>query len=232
MQSQQALWTALAALAILTACATSDDGSPTRVLPTEPSLAKPPADPTDPTASFWFDLDDAALGLRSDHLYVNGTSSVYDKGVCGVNTRIFATASTSSGDAIMHTDNPKFSDRKCQDYPRKVTVVYGPGDEETSTVFINVREIANTTYQIPIGETVRRGLHVNAGRCDGLVWQAQLGDGTSTNGADSVNVTRTAADTWVVETQPYPDNEAYCKATGQKVNIAVRFTVIASAPLP
>jgi hypothetical protein len=186
----------------------------------------------DPSAAFWFQLDDGALGLKSDHLYVSGTSSVYTAGVCGVNSRIFATASASnSGDAIMHTNNPRFADRKCAQYPRTVTIEYAPGDVESSPVFMNVREIANTTYRIPIGTTVRRALAVQAGRCESLRFNTQPAGGMYL-GADSVNVTRVDASTWLVETQAFPNNKAYCNATGQLYNIAVRVTVITDRPLP
>jgi len=185
----------------------------------------------DPSASFWFPTDDALLGLRSDGQFLSGASSVYTGGVCGVNSKIFATtAASNSGDAIMHTNNPANKDRKCAQYPRKITVVFGPGDQSTSPAFINVREIANTSYQIPIGATVRRALHINEARCDGLVFTGQFA-GVST-GADSVNVTRTGGSSWLVETQPFPDNEAYCRLTGQKHNIAVRFTVVTDRPMP
>jgi hypothetical protein len=185
-----------------------------------------------PTATFLIPTDDGALGLRSDQLFVSGASSVYAHGVCGVNSKIFATGA-GSGDAIMHTNNPKFSDRKCSAYPRTVTVDYGDGVVETAPVFINVREIANETFQIPEGQSALRILRVNVGgRCDGLAWADQLGNGTNTNGGDRVKVTRVNASTWLVESQPYPDNQAYCVATGQLYHIPVRFTVVSSAPLP
>ena len=218
-------------VAVLAACA-APDASHSRLLPTEPMLAKPPAGPTDPTASFWFPLDDTALGLRSDHLYTSGTSSVYAEGVCGVHSKIFATTGASnSGDAIMHTSNHMYRDRNCAQYPRNVTIEYAPGDVESSEVFMNVREIANTTYQIPIGTTVRRALAVQAGRCESLRFNTQPAGGMYL-GADSVNVTRVDASTWLVETQPYPDNKAYCNATGALYNIAVQFTVVSSGALP
>lgn len=231
--SRRASLPSLVALVLVSACTAPDGGSPT-LLPTEPSLAKPPSGPTDPTASFWFPLDDAGLGLRSDHLFPNGSSSVYANGVCGVNSKIFATGEASgSGDAIMHTNNPRSKDVKCSAYPRLVTVDYGDGVVETAPVFINVREIANATFQIPIGGNTLRILRVNlGGRCDGLAWADQLADGTNSNGGDRVQVTRVDASTWLVESQPYPDNQAYCVATGQLYNIAVRFTVISSSPLP
>jgi hypothetical protein len=232
MSNGKALYS-VATLVLISACSAPDATAP-RVLPSEVSLAKPPSGPTDPTASFLFPADDAALGLRSDHLFVNGTSSVYANGVCGVNSKIFATSEASgSGDAIMHTNNPQFRDRKCSAYPRTMTVEYGPGDIETGPVFVNVREIANTAFQIPIGTSALRILRVNlGGRCDGLAWADVLADGTNTNGGDRVNVTRVDASTWLVESQPYPDNQAYCVATGELFHIAARLTVVSSAPLP
>lgn len=222
---------ALAAIVLSVAACSADETGLSRVLPTQASLAKPPAGPSDPTASFWFPTDDPTLAIRSDNHFLNGAFSVYASGVCGVNSKIFATAAASnSGDAIMHTNNPANKDRKCAQYPRTITVEYGPGDVESSPTFINVREIANTTYQIPVGSTVRRALRVNEARCDGLVFLGNV-DGVAT-GADSVNVTRASATTWVVESQPYPDNRAYCRGSGQLYNIAVRFTVVASASLP
>jgi hypothetical protein len=188
----------------------------------------------DPTAAFWFPTDDASLGLRSDHLFMNGTSSVYANGVCGVNSKLFATgAASGSGDAIMHTNNPQSKDRKCSSYPRTVTLEYGPGDVEAAPVFINVREIANTTFQIPVGTTAQRILRVNVGgRCEGLAWADQLANGTNTNGGDRVNVTRVDASTWLVQSQPYPDNQAYCITTGQLYHLNVQFLVVTDRPMP
>ena len=188
----------------------------------------------DPTAEFWFPLDDTALGVRSDHLFVSGGSSVYANGVCGVASKIFATEQYSnSGDATQTSANPSSGGRKCVNYPRLVTVDYGDGDVRSSTVFMNVRQIANTTYQIPIGTTVKRSMAIQESRCEKLVWQtANLLDGTPTQGADSVNVTRIAADSWRVETQAHPANKAYCLADGQTYHIAVRLTVVSSRPLP
>jgi hypothetical protein len=187
---------------------------------------------SDPTAEFWFPTDDATLGLRSDHMYLNGESSVYASGVCGVTSKIFATEQNSnSGDAIMSTANPQGGGRKCDNYQRLLTVDYGDGVVQSVTVFLNVRQIANTTYQIPLGTTVSRTMGMNETRCDGLVWTSILLDGTLTGG-DSVKVTRTSANSWLVETQPYPANKAYCRADGQTYHVAARFTVVSATPLP
>jgi hypothetical protein len=198
----------------------------------EALLGKGPPASGDPSASFLFPIDDAALDVRSDYQFVSGSNSVYAHGVCGVQGRLFATeAASNSGDATLQTNNPSTKDRKCAVWPRKLTVVFGPGDQQTSTVFINLRHIQNTTFSIPIGTTDRHPLHLNEDRCDGLSWVTQLADGTM-RGADSVNVTRVDASTWLVESQPYPNNRAYCVNTGQLHHLNVRFTVVSSSPQP
>jgi hypothetical protein len=182
---------------------------------------------SDPTATFEFPLADAALGVKSDHLYSNGTYSLYADRVCGVEAKIFATTQLSNtGDATMQT-----ATRKCPTYTRSLTFVYGDGVVAASTVFVNVREIKNTTYAIPPGATVTRGLHMNETRCGGLVWQGTLYDGTVT-GADSVLVTRVAGDTWHVQSQPAPLDKAYCKASGILYHIPVDLVVVSNHPLP
>ena len=204
----------------LTACGVSD--SPLMPLTEEALLAKG-SGPTDPTATFTFD---AGLSVQHDG------NPEYANGVCGVTAKIFATtAASNSGDATMQTNNPRAKDRSCQ--VRTLTIDYGDGSApQTSTVFINVHEIANTNFQIAIGQTVTRALNINEARCGGLAWRSTLADGTDTDGADPVNVTRVDESTWLVASQPYPDNEAYCRGTGQKHNIDVRFTIVSSYPLP
>jgi hypothetical protein len=186
----------------------------------------------DPTAAYLFPLDDAALDVKSDRQFTSGGNSVYGDGVCGVGSKIFATeAASNSGDATMQTNNPTRKDRKCAAYPRKLTVVFGPGDQQTSAVFINTRHIQNTTYSLPIGFTDRHILNINEARCDGLRW-TRNGAGGEFLGGDSVNVTRVDASTWLVESQPYPNNKAYCNNTGQLHHLNVRFTVVANRPMP
>lgn len=232
MTFRRAVACSVVAMSTLIACSAPDNPVAPK-FEREALLAKPPAGPTDPTASFLFPTDDPTLGVLSDGQFPSGTNSVYADGVCGVKAKIFATeAFSNSGDATMQTNNPSSKDRRCAPYPRTLTIVYGLGDQQASTVFMNLREIANTTYQIAIGTTVRRALTIQEARCDRLAWRATLADGTDTNGADSVNVTRVNSSTWLVESQPYPDNEAYCRTSGRKINIAVRFTVVSSTPLP
>src|SRR5215469_12939225 len=108
MQKALSMAAAIAALAIAAACATGDNEA-TLVGPHSAAFAKgppPPPPPTDPATTFWFPLADAGLGVQSDHLFTSGDSSAYADGVCGVHSKIFATASASnSGDAIMGTDD-------------------------------------------------------------------------------------------------------------------------------
>jgi len=220
------------ALPVLAAC--SDRTTATSPLaPNGAALhAGKPGSPTDPTATWIYPLNDAALAVRSDHLYSDGTNSVYADGVCNISTTIFATtARSNSGDATLNTG----ANGRCI---RHFTFAYPDGYSETLPSFNNLRMIENSTYSIPIGATVERQLHMGsdaisnvASRCGGLVW----GYGVQNNiaaGSDSVLVTRVDASTWHVVSQPAPHNLAWCKTTGQLFAMPVEFTVVSSRPLP
>jgi hypothetical protein len=192
---------------------------------------------SDPTATFI--LPNGGFGLGGDGKYLNGGESEYAEKVCGVHSKIFATAEASnSGDAIMHTSNPKYRDRKCPDYPRKVSLDYdgnGSVDEQVE-VFINLGGIHNTTYYIPLNETREHRLNVNpesSAVCDGvLVFNDQYQD--TPVSAKKVYVTRTAGDRWLVRTDnpATPDvvesGTAYCSSTGAYHTISVQFMVVSS----
>ena len=195
----------IAFVAGLSACGTAE--SPLMPLAEDALLAKPPSGPTDPTATFTFD---PGLGIQHDG------NPEYANGVCGVTAKIFATeAASNSGDATMQTNNPRAKDRHC--IQRTLTVSYGDGSDETGPVFMNVREIHNTSTQIPEGQSALRMLRINVGsRCDGLEWAA-------------VRVTRVAADTWLVESEG--DHQALCRATNAVYTIPVRFTIVSSRDL-
>jgi hypothetical protein len=216
------------ALFALTAC--SDQPASTAPLSAaglQPSAAKAPANPT---ATWLYPVNDAGLGVRSDHLYSDGTNSAYADGVCGVATTIFS-GSGGSGDATLNTG----ASGRCL---RHFTYAYPDGVSETMVAFNNLRMIENSSYTIPIGQTVARQLHMgsdgisnNLGRCGGLIW----GYGAANNiaaGSDSVLVTRVDSRTWHVTTQAAPHNLAYCKTTGQLFAMPVDFTVVSSAALP
>ena len=218
--------------ALLAACSEPGSGSDL-VAPPSPAAARVPA-VTDPTATFRFPLDDALLSVRSDGLFSDGTYSVYENDVCGVKAKIYATTEQSnSGDATLSTYTPRTKDRTCADYPRRIRLLYPDGYTEATYTGSNLRGLQNTTYSIAIGATETRALHMGVGesaRCEGLVWSA-VRTGTPVPG-DSVRVTRLSADTWRVQSQPYPDNRAYCWPDGPTYNMAVDFVITASRPLP
>ncbi|HEY6829088.1 MAG TPA: hypothetical protein VI259_19645 [Gemmatimonadaceae bacterium] len=186
----------------------------------------------DPTATFTIPLSDAGLSIRSDHLSSDGTNSVYANGVCNVSAKIFATTQFSnSGDATLSTG----TSGKCG---RHITVIFPDGSSEVDGTFMNLREIENSTYSIPVGATIKRQLHVGTdqtpsshSRCGGFVF----GYGVANNvgaGSDSVWVTRLGANTWHAYSQAPPHNLAWCKNTGQLFAMNVDLTVISNRPLP
>lgn len=229
------------AIAVLAAgCSANSDSAGFPAAPQAASLAKSPA-PTDPTATFWFPLADASLGLQSDHLapYIHGDSSAYADAVCGVDAKIFATAAASnSGDATIQTDNPKYADRRCADYPRKLHIVLrddagNVATQLSSTVFMNVHDVENTTDIIAIGDSVFHGFTLGEDpHCNGLRWTLVMPDQVTPSGANQVIVKRTSLNTWVVSTQAYPNDKAYCLGDGQLYHVPVRFTIVASRALP
>jgi hypothetical protein len=185
----------------------------------------------DPTTSFYFPLADGALALRSDHLYSDGTSSVYANGVCGVNGAFFATdAGSNSGDARLQTDKPNAAKgKKCADYPRQLYLDYGDGID--AATIVNTREIETSSYFIPVGASVRRKLVIPSTThgCGNVVFGEASGVGLS---GDSVMVTRVSASTWHVQSQPSPNDSSLCLYTGQMYHMPVDFTITSSRPLP
>ncbi len=216
----------LLAFVALAACAEQPVTAPNSADIARAREGKSPNVP-DPTATWAFPMSDAALSIQSDHLYSDGTNSLYANGICNLTTTIFASA-TGSGDATLNTGA---TSNKCA---RRFRVVYPDGVAEVVPMFANLRGIANTTYSIPVGQTVRRQLHMGSevwpnsvSRCGGLIW----GYGVANNiaaGSDSVDVTRVDASTWHVTSQPAPRNLAYCKKNGELVSMSVEFTVVSS----
>ncbi len=134
---------------------------------------------------------------------------------------------------VLLTGTPRSADRTCASYPRKHTVLYPDGFSETGGT-IAVDEIQSATFSIPIGSSALRGFHVSAGsvRCEGVHWGSKAG-------GDSVVVTRTAANTWHITTQPYPNDRAVCKNTVNRVivgsplgSMPINLWVVASRNLP
>ena len=195
----------------------------------EPTYGKTPA-PTNPTATVGIPLAGSALALRSDGAFSSGLNSLYSHGVCGVTATIFVTGS-SSGDMVMVTGNPRFADRRCVSYPRRVTVVYPDNTSEViAPVDLIVHQLQTTTFTIPVGTTALRHFNVrtSSARCEGVHWGG-------TTGGDSVQVTRVSANSWHVTTQPSPNNRAACRATSGNTVLGemnVDFWITSSTNLP
>ena len=223
MQALRTSGTLMLALT-LGACAVEKSTAPSQLTATSASYGKTTV--TDPTATFKFPLADAGLSLKSDGRYSDGTNSVYADGVCGTSAKIFATTALSnSGDATFQTTAPRGN--TCG---RVMTVSYSDGVSETNGIFLNVRQIENTTYSIPIGTTVTRRLGSQTTRCAFLTWGVKP-DGAGA-GSDSVLVTRVDSSTWHVQNQPNGLDHAYCSTTGQLYRMPVDFTIVSSRPLP
>ncbi len=215
----------IALLAALAACA-DQSTAPTAPLGTGPRAAAKPGGTTDPTATFTF--PNSGFSLLGDGLYLTGGNSVYANGVCGVSTRIFATtAGSNSGDATIQTSKAK----NCQ---RRFTLRYPDAVTEVVPSFNNLLQLQNTTFSIAIGATVKRRLIVNPGaiannpsRCGRLLFGP---NGAVGAGSDSVNVSRTDASTWQV--QSAGSHLAYCEANDSLYAMPVSFVVVSSEPLP
>jgi hypothetical protein len=215
---------ALLVAGVVSAC--NDSSSPSlKTYDATPLFAKPaPA----LTAMIKLPLDDTGLSLKSDGKFSDGTYSLYANGVCGITGTIFV---GGSGDAVVDGSNPSASDRKCVYYPRKVTVLYPDGIAEVIPgPEMIVHEVENQTYLIPIGSTATRHFNVrtNTTRCDGVHWGGP-------DGGDSVFVKRTAADTWHVQTQPYPNDRAACRrSTGSTLlgHMPIDLWIVSSQALP
>jgi len=188
----------------------------------------------DPSATYLFPFNDATLGVQGDGQFTSGTNSVYANGLCGTTTRIYATTEASnSGDMMFQTFAPRTKDRACAVYPRRIRVTFPDGFSELTYSTTNLQRVENTTLQIPVGSTVKRQLNMGTGesvRCTGIRWGANTGSSVV---GDSVLVTRTALDTWHVQTQPPPNNRGVCLSTSPTAyNRSVDFWVISARPLP
>lgn len=188
----------------------------------------------DPSATYLFPLDDPTLGIQGDGQFSNGTYSVYGNTVCGVTTRIYATTEASnSGDMMFQTFAPRTKDQNCAQWPRRIRVTFPDGISELTYSTTNLQRVENTTFQIPVGSSAKRQLNMGTGesiRCSGIRWGANTGSSVV---GDSVLVTRTALDTWHVQTQPAPNNHGVCLSSSPKAyNLSVDFWVVSARPLP
>jgi len=184
---------------------------------------------SDPAATFTLE-GSGALGVFDDG------HGPYENGKCGVEAKIFATtAASGSGDAILDTSGKH---RKCSHSPRTATLVFtnnsGSVETELVTLRINVHEVQTPITFIPIGATETRGMNLNpwsGSRCENIHFKEELQDGTTT-GAQPVEVTRLAGDTWQVRSQA--GGKAYCAdgVGGELIDLPVDFTIVTSTALP
>jgi len=187
----------------------------------------------DPRMTWAFPLDDAALSIRSDRQFSDGTYSIYADGVCSVVSSLFL---TGTGDNVFQMTYPKAN--TCG---RTWTMVYPDGFTETLAYQGGVQILEGPSFNIPVGTTARRHMRFGIGagnngnplaaRCSqGLVFGE--GGGNPAVGSDSVTVTRVDAATWDVASQPAPNDHAYCVNSGQLYEMQVRFRIIANRPVP
>jgi hypothetical protein len=184
----------------------------------------------DAAATFLFPLDATGVNVTGDGAFTDGVNTVYTDGVCGVWAPFFV---SGSGDATYSTNSPKSKDLRCASWPRRIRLTFPDGFSEMTYTGTNLRQIEKATFIIPIGATVKRALHMGTGestRCTGIVWSSD--EYGTPLGGDSVLVTRTAEDTWHVQSQPFPNNRVHCKPSGTVYNMAIDFTVRSSRPLP
>jgi len=206
----------IAGLLLVAACGEDAPTSPSNI-----DMPAASAKASDPTATWTIPAPDGVLGLASDG------QGAYANGACGVSAKIFATtAGSNSGDATIQTAKGGCS--------RRFTLRYPDAATESVLSFNNLLQLQSTTYSIPIGSTVKRRLILNPGaiannpsRCGRLLFGV---NGTVGVGSDSVNVTRTSASSWQV--QSAGSNLALCEATGALYAMPVSFTVTSSVPLP
>ena len=175
---------------------------------------------TDPTAKFYIPAARGSLGIWGDGLFADVAKldgytgfSRYGEKDCGVHSKIFY---TGSGDAIMHTSNPRYSDKKCTDYPRKIKIDFSkplteglaPGEVETVEAFVNTLDVQDNTTSDgtgPIVGTEDRPLNLSltgSKTCDGLRFRPTLpAYNNMATGVENVEVTRVDVKTWRVRTK-------------------------------
>ena len=205
-----------ATLVLVAACREDAPTSPPGIDVTTAS-----AKASDPTATWTFPAVETGLGFASDG------QGAYANGTC-VTTRIFATtAGSNSGDATIQTA----TSRNCT---RRFTLRYPDAFTEVVPSFNNLLKLQSSTSSIPVGTTVKRRLIVapgslnnNPSRCGRLLFGP---NGAVGAGSDSVNVTRTSASSWQV--QSAGSNLAYCEGNGQLYTMPVSFVVVSNPALP
>ena len=240
-------WIAVPVLGALVACA----GEPT---PTSPGvlLARTPAPPPDPTLT-WYIPSTGVLGVRGDGVaaYTDASGITrYKDQDCGTAGMLFV---GGSGDATMQNANPRYTQKSCVNYPRKVVftmfnadpisgALTASGVGAANPAFLNVFAIHAPGRIMPIGgdwELPESGSN-DGGRCGRVAFRNTLNDGRLVGG-DLVMVRRTAADTWEVQSQPNTydgsgnvvrHDKAWCESENKLYSVPVSYIIKSSAPLP
>ena len=215
---------ALLLIAALTLGACNEQSVLRPLTPDGALLAKPAPGPSNASAAFL--LPTSGSGVRGDGLFLDGADSKYTDKVCGVTATIFAP--NPGQDAVMQTDNPSASDRKCSAYgknnsvwPRDIVIDFGDGSSDVASVTMNVHDLGTVmsgSALLFFGIGVRPSSHGCA--------KVQFG---SAAGGDPVLVTRVDANTWHVASQDASHTAAVCVDGSGTVlatySIPVDFTV-------
>ena len=158
-----------------------------------------------------------SLGLRGDGKYLDASGqSTYANGICGVSSRIFV--DNGGGDAIMYTNDTKYRDTKCADYPRTVFV----GAETNARVAVQffIEALHQPGAEIAIGDSLDRYATISPASGPCLRYSFAINAG-----GDRLVAKRADAGTWLVHTKPAPNNRAVCMDDGRVFAMDVELTV-------
>ena len=241
-------WIAVPVLGAMFACAS--EPAPTSPA-TEVLMARATAPPPNATLT-WFLPDTGEFGVRGDGLAAYADTLGYtryrDKECVSLATLYVG----GSGDATMQNANPRYSEKSCLAYPRKVFFTLYNADPTTGALtasglgapnpaFLNVFAVHSVGRIMKIGgpwELHESGSN-DGGRCGRLAFRMTLGDG-STVGGDLLMVRRTRDDTWEVQSQPNTvvsgnvvrHDKAWCGNENRLYSVPVRYIIKSASPLP
>ena len=156
----------------------------------------------------------------------------YDDGVCGLTTTV---GNGEDAKVFTHLDYKKGKEGKTCGDMRGFTFDWddpfvgecprdSDGDCEVTTLG-SMMSIDSVQF-IPVGTPVLRPSQFNVGRCNRLIFNPDNRYDPG-NGSDSVWVTRESETVWTMETQPYPNDKAWCGTDGRlwHMPFSVTFTL-------
>jgi len=174
--------------------------------------------------------DDASLynirsddEVRSDPQY---TGPQYDDGVCGLTTTV---GNGEDAKVFTHLDYKKGREGKTCGDMRGFTFDWDDpvdgGLPYAQTSAASMMSIDSVQF-IPVGTPVLRPSQFNVGRCNRLIFNPDNRYDPG-NGSDLVWVTRESETVWTMETQPYPNDKAWCGTDGRlwHMPFSVTFTL-------